>query len=203
MLRKAKSNVPVLEAVMFEMADYAVIQAWHKQNVELFEVIMPAGVALADFSNVVFSPEVWNSCADGILIANHIKLRSADVDTAVRILHQRRMQLYAVTNGVLPIVREPTAQGTVCGILDFQTTHSGILRVLSECKSALRWLEQSAPIERVPQVHEDRIKCLERLGFVFRRDKRTVGLRKQRLKKVLERESKKLGFSFGIEDLIR
>lgn len=193
----------VLQSVMFSMEDYSVIQTWTEQNRALFDVIMPAGVAIANFPNIIFSQEIWGCSCSGILIVNHKKYGKSDLETAVRILRDRRKQLFAVSNGTMPVLGEQLNASCNREVFDLEFSDSGILRVLSECKSTLRWLVEEQRAEVVPRMHEEKIKCLERLGIVFRRERRTIELRKQRLKRVLERESEKLGFSLSIEDLIR
>jgi len=79
---------------------------------------------------------------------------------------------------------------------------SAILKVLLDCRPALRWLSQSEPTDRVPQRHKEHINQLERLAIVYKRNNRVLGVRRQRLKKLLARESNYLGVLYNIDDVL-
>ncbi len=71
-----------------------------------------------------------------------------------------------------------------------------------DCRLALRWLDESGPTQLLPQKFAEQVKALEKLGIVFRRNNKTLSLRRQRLKKVLDHESQKVNASYNFEDLL-
>lgn len=80
---------------------------------------------------------------------------------------------------------------------------SHILMILKDHRNTLKWLDDAEPTADVPDVHKEPVKVLEKLGFVVRRNNRTFSLGRQRIKRVLARESHYLSFQFTFEDLIR
>lgn len=79
---------------------------------------------------------------------------------------------------------------------------SAILKVLLDCVPALRWLSRMESTDGIPPMFENQIKQLERLAIVYRRNNQVLGVRKQRLAKLLARESQNLHTPYSIEDLL-
>jgi len=190
-----------LDALLFSMSEYESVREWAETNAELFDVRMPSGVAFASLGSVVYEPEIHNTNAAGILIADHNKYSENILNAVASILAARGKQLYAVSNGVRPVVY-------LVGInqpLEMHEVHyfnTPILKQLFDCRSALCFLNENGPTQVVPKQFEEQVRCLEKLGFVFRRNSKTFSLRHQRLKRVLERESKTLCTDYHLEDLL-
>ncbi len=85
----------------------------------------------------------------------------------------------------------------------FEISFSGtpILRTLSECRAAIRWLDAEGPTPDLPSKFTETVKKLEKLGFVYRRNK-SFCLRPHRLRKVIAHESSKLGRQLSLQDLL-
>jgi hypothetical protein len=77
-----------------------------------------------------------------------------------------------------------------------------ILRTLLDCRSALQWLNVQGPTQELPDKFVESIKCLEKLGFVYRRNNKTFSLRHHRLGKVIAHESSKMARPLKLEDLL-
>ncbi len=67
-----------------------------------------------------------------------------------------------------------------------------ILDVLASCGTTIDWLKGMGPIavEQIPQEHFENIKVLENLAIVIKRNNRTLEIASQRLRRVLESESR-------------
>jgi len=76
-----------------------------------------------------------------------------------------------------------------------------ILKALSECRAAIRWLDAEGPTQDLPSKFTETVKKLEKLGFVYRRNK-SFCLRLHRLRKVIDHESSKLGRQLSLQDLL-
>ncbi len=79
---------------------------------------------------------------------------------------------------------------------------SPIIKVLSDCRGALKWLLENEPVRDVPANLLEQVKCLEKLGIAYRRNNRLFGLRRQRLKRLLEHESEFLSSEYTLHNLL-
>ncbi|MGE0262069.1 MAG: hypothetical protein AB7V06_05210 [Candidatus Obscuribacterales bacterium] len=63
--------------------------------------------------------------------------------------------------------------------------------VIRECYPVLSWvhLEDGAEIKHAPDEFKDDIKRLDKLGIVYKRNNRSLGIRWQRLRKIVERNN--------------
>ncbi len=86
-------------------------------------------------------------------------------------------------------------------LMDMQHVESPILKVLSECRPALRWLTEVETSDEIPEEHLSQVKQLEKLGIVAKKNK-SVSLKMTRLKRVLDRESRNLRLEFTLGDLL-
>lgn len=66
-----------------------------------------------------------------------------------------------------------------------------ILDILLSLAPTVVWLDEAEPIhmQKVPAEHSTRLKQLENLGLVYRRNSHSCGLQRRRLIKLLTRES--------------
>lgn len=71
-------------------------------------------------------------------------------------------------------------------------TEHRIFDVLDSCKLTLDWIDAVHPIALgvIPPEHLENVKILEKLGIVFRRNNKTLEVAKQRLRRVLEAQTK-------------
>lgn len=79
---------------------------------------------------------------------------------------------------------------------------SPILHVLRSHQTVLRWLSQQEPVDIVPDAYVEPLQSLEKLGVVYKRNNRTFGLRRQRLRQILDRESAHLSVPYTLGDLL-
>lgn len=191
-----------LNALLFSMYEYAAIRNWSKKNSDFVEVLMPAGIAPGQLVNVLYLPDILGDTISGVLIADHKKYSSQQLENVVKILEDRNKKLYSVANGSSPVLSsfEPHTEQTEAPSAKYADTP--ILQALVDCRQALRWLYEEGPTQAVPVKHSEPIKRLEKLGFVFRRNNKTVTLRRHRLTRVLEHESKKLSFACCLDDFV-
>lgn len=188
-----------LNALIFSIGDYLAIRDWYESNHQVFDVEMPAGIACAPLTRVIYLPDILNSDNDGVLIADHRKYFDDQISMVIRQLRLRDKWLFSVTNGLVPVCY--ANMGSVRASAVFVDTP--ILKVLKDCRQALRWLNEKGPTQWLPGKYAAPVRCLENLGFVFRRNNKTFSLRRHRLRKVLEHESKKLTVPCRIDDLLR
>ena len=64
-----------------------------------------------------------------------------------------------------------------------------IFSVIRECHGALEWLSQEEGIsdKSAPDGYKEDLKQLEKLGIVYKRNGRSLGIRWQRLRRLMER----------------
>lgn len=69
---------------------------------------------------------------------------------------------------------------------------SCMVEVLLQLAPAVNWLNEVEPIDasKIPKLHLDAVKQLEKLGLVFRRNSRTCALQRHRLIRMLKRLSR-------------
>lgn len=187
-----------LVALMYSVDEYLEISSWSKDHRELFEVTMPSGIACAPLTHAIYLPDILNSGIDGVLIANHLRYSDKQIGTVVRQLRVRDKRFYSVVNGIVPVGANDSATNSDHTVF----ADTPILKVLSESRCVLRWLNKNEPTATIPRDYVAPIKRLENLGFVFRRNNKMYSLRRHRLQKVLEHESKKLTAPYKIEDLL-
>ena len=79
-----------------------------------------------------------------------------------------------------------------------------ILKVLVTLAPTLSWLNQLGTIDtrEVPDQHIDALKQLEKLGVVNRRNNRSYEIKKQRLKRILDNESRSLLTPIQTSDIL-
>lgn len=77
-------------------------------------------------------------------------------------------------------------------VVKIKRVGSPILDVLEDSLAALTWVNTADSGVSVPEAHTEKLKRLEKLGIIFKRNNTTFGLRKQRLRKLLEREAGKV-----------
>lgn len=79
-----------------------------------------------------------------------------------------------------------------------------IFGVIRDCHGALTWLHKEEGIEekQAPEQHKDNLKQLEKLGIVYKRNGRSLGIRWQRLRKLIERSSRGDGVPYEPEDVL-
>ncbi len=82
---------------------------------------------------------------------------------------------------------------------------SKIFGVIRECHGALSWLRTEEGIEekRAPEEHRDYLKQLEKLGIVYKRNGRSLGIRWQRLRKLIERSQRGGSVPFEPDDVLK
>jgi len=190
-----------LDALMFSMSEYGPITNWAEKNSQDFDVEMPTGVACASLANVIHEPEIRHSNSDGVLIADHKLYSDSNLRTVVRFLRDRHKSLYAVSHDTEPITRVASDQQSR-EIHKIEFSNTPILKLLFECRPALCFLNENGPTQVIPKNFVDQVNRLEKLGFVFKRNRKTFELRRQRLRKVLEHESKLLSNEYRLADLL-
>ena len=79
-----------------------------------------------------------------------------------------------------------------------------LIQTLIKCKSTIRWLSEAGPVnlQDIPREHEQKIQELDKLAIVFKRNNRTVELRRQRLRRVLEQESHGLTHRYRMSEFV-
>ncbi|MBX9695562.1 MAG: hypothetical protein K2Z81_24475 [Cyanobacteria bacterium] len=82
---------------------------------------------------------------------------------------------------------------------------SKIFGVIRECHSALKWLQSEEGIEekQAPEEHRGNLKQLEKLGIVYKRNGRSLGIRWQRLRKLIERADRHGSVPFEPDDVLK
>lgn len=190
-----------LKALLFSMKEYERIRDWSNKNAERFDVEMPSGTAFAPLTSIIHAPEVFNADADGLLITNHRNYTEDQLDSVNRILARINKSLFAVSHGTDPVNLQNNERCNQ-GARNIQFYNTPILKVLHDCIPVLSFLNKRGPTQIVPQKLEEQTKRLEKLGFIFKRNNKTYCLRKQRLVKVLERESNTLHTKYRFEDLL-
>lgn len=78
-------------------------------------------------------------------------------------------------------------------IIEKPEKESALVRVLKDCSEALCWVKQSGMKTDVPENLAPKVKQLENLGIVFKRNNKTFEIRRQRLRKLIANESKGAG----------
>lgn len=189
-----------LNALLFSADEFAPMVEWARQHEEQFTVEMPAGLAFAPLSEIIYSPSILNATVDGILIANHLNYSEAQILTLTSILRDRHKLLYAVSNGTEPIGRDSSQKFDhkvdLANCID-----SPMLRMLANSKEFIAWLYKHGATAEIPVRYADSLKALENTGLVTRRNK-SVSLRFQRLRRVLEHEKSSLRLTLSVEDLL-
>lgn len=63
--------------------------------------------------------------------------------------------------------------------------------VICECYQVLNWVnaEESVQIQQAPEEFKDDLKRLDKLGIVYKRNNRSLGISWQRLRKIVERNN--------------
>jgi len=66
-----------------------------------------------------------------------------------------------------------------------------IFGVIRDCHESLSWLQASEGTDekKAPEEHRDNLKQLEKLGIVYKRNGRSLGIRWQRIRKLIERSA--------------
>lgn len=192
-----------LDALIFSMDEYVTLRDWAEKFSSMFAVKMPAGTAFAGLSEIIFSPNILNSDADGILIADHRKYSHQVIETVIRTLEDRNKSLFSASNEFFPLIGSASMRDLKQHyVRRAKYADTPLIRVLYKCRPALRWLSAHEPIIEVPDAYKKPLGRLERLGFVFRRNNRTYSIRRQRLRKVLEHESRMLSFDYDLADVL-
>ncbi len=78
-----------------------------------------------------------------------------------------------------------------------------IFGVIRDCHSSLKWLSQEEGIseKEAPEEHKENLKQLEKLGIVYKRNGRSLGIRWQRLRRLVERSGSQ-GVPYEPADLV-
>lgn len=77
-----------LNALIFSIGDYLAIRDWYESNHQVFDVEMPAGIACAPLTRVIYLPDILNSDNDGVLIADHRKYFDDQISMVIRQLRR-------------------------------------------------------------------------------------------------------------------
>ena len=81
---------------------------------------------------------------------------------------------------------------------------NSVLTALTEMAPTLKLLDKSEPLRETDLAlpHRDNLKRLDKLGLVCKREGGNYWLKRQQLKRLLERESRGLASSMTLQDLI-
>lgn len=79
-----------------------------------------------------------------------------------------------------------------------------IFSVIRDCHSSLKWLSEEEGIsdKEAPEEHRENLKQLEKLGIVYRRNGRSLGIRWQRLRRLVEKSARGQGVPYEPADIV-
>ena len=104
-------NMPVqLYALTWSQDDTQAIQDWQAQSGDRVYIAGWSRILLETLDKAVSDPNIFGLAIDGVVIANHEKWPADTLKEALRKLTAGTLKLYAVSNGMEPLMPTETAK---------------------------------------------------------------------------------------------